>query len=411
MRSLTGRFPGWPALAAVLGVAASGQARAQTWQTELDTSNTLASWSHMTAFDDGTVAVVSRDYLPGFTGAGIFFRTVQGGYASAAERIDAGMPSYNGRTAEAMGRVFVGSANKSYFGAAPIVVIASARYSRTFLDADGLLYALFTRSYDGSCWSPWTRITPVGIVNDVSADVDAQGRIWYTWSDGDNRFNGTYRLSSYDPGDGYSGPVHVLDTASRTMTWRSTSLVIAPDAVWVSYRAQDGIYARRLGAQGAGPLEPRILVQPGFASGQMATWADGTLWVTTDSPLRLYRLDCGAFVSEPIGLTSFYEETESTIESVDHYLPVGAQRPGGGLVLVVVRAYHFEDWNDSSNDTDVASLVAVERSSAGLWSAPATLDPQESWSEIGTSASRTAAGLYVGGTKNSGDLFVFHRLP
>src|SRR5262245_55942956 len=126
-----------------LAIALPGVASATTWESLLETSDWNASWSHMTAFDDGSVALVSRDYLPGFTGAGVFFRTRIGGTWSAPERIDLGLPTYNGRTAEVMGRVFVGSANKSSFAAAPITVVISARYSRTFLDADGLLYALF----------------------------------------------------------------------------------------------------------------------------------------------------------------------------------------------------------------------------------------------------------------------------
>lgn len=388
------------------------EAGAQTWQTVLDDSTALGSWSHMTAFDDGSAALVSRDYLPGYTGAGVFFRKRQGGSWSVPERIDGGLPTYNGRTAEVMGRVFVGSANKSYFGAAPVTVIITARYSRTVLDADGNLYALFVKHWDGCAWSPWTRITPVGMVNDVSADVDGQGRVWYTWNSGDNITPGYYRLSSYNPATGASGAVHTLDPASRTLTWRSTSLVIAPDAIWVTYRAPDGIYARRLANQGAGPLEPRIPVQLGFPYGQMSAWADGTLWVTTDSPLRLYRLSGGCFVHEPIGgLTSYYEETESSIESIDHYLPVVAQRPGSGVVLVAVRQYHFEDWINPANDYDESSLVAVERSPAGVWSGPTTLDSDESWSEIGNAASTSAAGLFIGGTKSSGALFVLRRLP
>lgn len=417
MRSSFGRiqrlFARLSLAAVLLGlvVALPGEAGAQTWQTLLDDPSSLASWSHMTAFNDGSAAVVSRDYLPGYTGAGIFFRKQQGGAWSAPERIDGGLPTYNGRTAEVMGRVFVGSANKSSLGAAPVVVIITARYSRTILDADGQLYALLVKSWNGYGWSGWTRITPVGLVNDVSADVDGQGRVWYAWNDGDNLTPGAYRLSSYDLATGCSGAVHTLDAASRTLTWRSTSLVIAPDAIWVSYRAPDGIYARRLANQGAGPLEPRLAVQLGFPSGQMSAWVDGTLWVTTDSPLRLYRLSGGSFVQEPIGgLTSYYEETESTIESVDHYLPVVAQRPGGGLVLVAVRQHHFEDWVDSSNDFDESWLVAVERSSAGTWSGPATL-ATDGWSEIGNAASTSAAGLFIGGTKGSGALFVLRRLP
>lgn len=400
--------------ALLLGLAAilPCEAGAQTWQTLLDDTTSLASWSHMTAFDDGSAALVSRDYLPGYTGAGVFFRTLRGGSWSAPERIDGGLPTYNGRTAEVMGRVFVGSANKRSLGAAPVVVIITARYSRTVLDADGLMYALFVRSWNGFAWSAWARMTPVGIVNDVSADVDGQGRVWYTWNDGDNRANGQYRLSSYNLVTGDSGAVHTLDTASRTLTWRSTSLVIAPDAIWVTYRAPDGIYARRLANQGAGPLEPRLSVHLGFPYGQMSAWVDGTLWVTTESPLRLYRLSGGAFVQEPIGgLTSYYEETESSLESIDHYLPLVAQRPGSGLVLVAVRQHHYEDWIDPGNDFDESSLVAVERSSAGTWSGPATLEPDESWSEIGNVASTTAAGLFIGGTKPSGALFVLRRLP
>src|SRR5262245_53975224 len=61
-------------LALVASVSFSLEARAQTWDTLLDTVDSNASWSHMTAFDDGSVALVSRDYLPGYTGAGIFFR-------------------------------------------------------------------------------------------------------------------------------------------------------------------------------------------------------------------------------------------------------------------------------------------------------------------------------------------------
>lgn len=384
------------------------QADAQPWQSLLDTTDWTASWSHMTAFDDGSVALVSRDYLPGYTGAGIFFRTYQGGYWSTPERLDAGLPTYNGRTAEVMGRVFVGSADRSYFGAAPIVVTISARYSRTFLDADGLLYALFTRSFDGYSWSPWTRITPVGIVNDVSSELDAQGRVWYTWNDGDNRFNGNYYLSYFDTLTCTTGPTYYLDLASRTLTWRSTSVVLAPDAVWVTYRAPDGIYARRLANSGAGPLEPRILVHSGFPNGQSAAYADGTLWVTTDSPLRLYRLSGGAFVQEPVpALTAYYEETESSIESVDHYLPVVAARPAGGLVLFAVRHHHYEDWYNSANDFDLASLVATKRTPAGSWSGISTIDPDDSWSEIGNSASTTASELFIAGTKASGGLFVF----
>jgi hypothetical protein len=402
-------------LAAVLMglvVTLPGVAGAQTWQTLLDDNTANASWSHMTAFDDGSAALVSRDYLPGYTGAGVFFRRLQGGYWSTPERIDGGLPTYNGRTAEVMGRVFVGSANKSSLGAAPVVVIISARYSRTILDADGNLYALFVRRWNAGEWSPWTRITPVGNVNDVSADVDCQGRVWYTWNDGDNLINGQYRLSSYHLASGTSGTVYTLDAASRTLTWRSTSLVIAPDAIWVTYRAPDGIYARRLANQGAGPLEPRIAVQTGFPEGQMSAWVDGTLWVATDNPLRLYRLSGGAFVQESIsGLPSYYEETESSIESITHYLPVVAQRPGSGLVLVAVRQHHFEDWVNSSNDFDESALVAVERSSSGVWSGPTTLDPAESWSEIGNAAATSAAGLFVGGTKSSGALFLQRRLP
>ncbi|WP_163988800.1 hypothetical protein [Pyxidicoccus caerfyrddinensis] len=402
-------------VALLLGLAAilPGEAGAQTWQTLLDDTASLASWSHMTAFDDGSAALVSRDYLPGNTGAGVFFRKLQGGSWSAPERIDGGLPTYNGRTAEVMGRVFVGSANKASLGAAPVTVVITARYSRTILDADGLMYALFMKRWNGFAWSGWTRITPVGIVNDVSADVDGQGRVWYTWNDGDNRANGQYRLSSYDPATACSGAVHTLDTASRTLTWRSTSLVIAPDAIWVTYRAPDGIYARRLANQGAGPLGPRLSVQLGFPSGQMSAWVDGTLWVTTESPLRLYRMSSsGSFIQEPIsGLTSYYEETESSIESIDHYLPVVAQRPGSGLVLIAARQYHFEDWVNPGNDFDESSLVAVERSSAGTWSGPVTLEPDESWSEIGNAASTSAAGLFIGGTKASGAVFVLRRLP
>lgn len=397
-------------LAAALAIA--GEARAQTWQSLLDATDALASWSDMTAFDDGSVAVVSRDYLPGFTGAGVFFRTQQGGYWSAPERIDAGLPTYNGRTAEVMGRVFVGTADKSWFAAAPIVVTITARYSRTIIDADGLMYALFTKSWDGYSWTPWTRITPVGIVNDVSSQVDGQGRIWYTWNSGDNLTNGQYKVSYYDPATCSSGPIFVLDSASRTLTWRSTSLVLAPDAIWVSYRAPDGIYARRIANYGAGPLEPRILVQSGFPSGQASAFVDGALWVTTDSPLRLYRLSSGAFVQEVItSLSSYYEETESSIESIDHYLPVVAQRPGSGLVLIVGRHHHFEDWNDSWNDFDLASLIATERSTSGVWSAPSTIDPYDSWSEIGNSASTTSSSLFVGGTQAAGGLFVSRRVP
>ncbi len=418
MFSSTGRiqraFARMSLAAVVLALAAAlpGEAGAQTWQTLLDDSTSLASWSNMTAFDDGSAAVVSRDYLPGYTGAGIFFRKLQGGSWSAPERIDGGLPTYNGRTAEVMGQVFVGSANKSSLGAAPVVVVINARYSRTILDANGLMHALFVKSWNGVAWSAWTRMTPVGIVNDISAGVDGQGRVWYTWNDGDNLTPGHYRLSSYEPATGCSGAVHTLDPASRTLTWRSTSLVIAPDAIWVTYRAPDGIYARRLANQGAGPLGPRLPVQLGFPSGQMSAWVDGTLWVTTDSPLRLYRLTGGSFVQESIqGLTSYYEETESSIESIDHYLPVVAQRPGSGLVLVAVRQYHFEDWVNPGNDFDESSLVAVERSPAGAWSGPATLDSDESWSEIGNAASTTAAGLFIGGTKSSGALFVLRRLP
>lgn len=401
-------------VALLFGLAAAlpGEAGAQTWQTLLDDTTASASWSHMTAFDDGSAAVVSRDYLPGYTGAGVFFRTLQGGSWSAPVRLDGGLPTYNGRTAEVMGRVFVGSANKSSLGAAPVEVIITARYSRTILDADGLMYALFLKRWNGYAWSAWTRITPVGTINDVSADVDGQGRVWYTWNDGDNLTNGQYRLSSYDPAAGCSGAVHTLDAASRTLTWRSTSLVIAPDAIWVTYRAPDGIYARRLAHQGAGPLGPRIPVQLGFPNAQMSAWVDGTLWVTTESPLRLYRLSGGAFVQEPVvGLPSYYEETESSLESVDHYLPVVAQRPGSGLVLIAVRQHHFEDWIDSANDFDESSLVAVERSTAGTWSGPATLEPDETWSDIGSAASTSAAGLFIGGTKSSGGLFVLRRLP
>jgi hypothetical protein len=397
-------------LALLATVAISATAHAQSWDQLLDTNDWLASWSHMSAFDDGSVALVSRDYLPNYAGAGIFVRTYQNGTWAPTERIDAGMPSYNGRTAEVMGRVFVGAAEKSALGASPLFVIASARYSRTVLDADGLMYALFLKKWDGYAWSSWVRITPVGIVNDVSADVDSQGLIWYTWNDGDNRFNGTYRVTSYDPSTSSTGAVHVLDNASRTLTWRSTSVVIAPDAIWVSYRAPDGIYARRLANNGAGPLEPRMLVQSGFASGQSAAFADGTLWVTTDSPLRLYRHDCGAFVQETIGgLSPFYEETESSIESVDYYLPVVAPRPNGGLVLLTVQHHHFEDWFDSYNDFDIASLISSDRSTAGVWSYPVTIDPDESWSEIGNSVSNTGAGLFIAGTKASGGLFVYQR--
>jgi hypothetical protein len=387
-------------------------ASAQTWDTLLETSDWNASWSHMTAFDDGSVALVSRDYLPGFTGAGVFYRTMIGGVWSAPERIDQGLPNYNGRTAEVMGRVFVGSADKSAYAAAPVTVVISARYSRTMLDANGLMYALFAKSWDGCSWSAWTRITPVGVVNDVSADVDQNGRIWFTWNDGDNRWNGTYHLSSYDPATCTSGPVYDLDIASRTLTWMSTSLVIAPDAIWVSYRAPDGIYARRLANSGAGPLEPRILIQSGFPAAQMSAWVDGTLWTATDSPPRLYRHDCGAFVEESIpGLTPFYEETETWLEQITYYLPIVAQRPGSGLVLFAVRHHHFEDWEDSSNDFDLPSLIALERSTSGSWSAPSTVDPDDSWSEIGNAASTTATDLYVGGTKGAGGLFVAKRVP
>lgn len=410
MNSFFHRAPKLIALAAALAI--SAEARAQTWSPLLDTTDSLASWSHMTAFDDGSVALVSRDYLPGFTGAGVFFRTQQGGYWSAPERIDAGLPTYNGRTAEVMGRVYVGTADKSWFAAAPIVVTITARYSRTIIDADGLMYALFSRSFDGYSWSPWTRITPVGIVNDVSSDVDNQGRIWYTWNSGDNLTNGQYKVSYYDTVTCASGPTFVLDSASRTLTWRSTSLVITSDAIWVSYRAPDGIYARRIANYGAGPVEPRILVQSGFPPGQTAAFVDGTLWVATDSPLRLYRLNAGAFVQVPVtSLTSFYEETESSIESIDHYLPVIAQRPSGGLVFLAVRHHHYEDWYDSSNDFDLASLIATERSTAGVWSAPVTVDSDDSWSEIGNTASATSNSLFIAGTKGSGGLFVYRRLP
>jgi hypothetical protein len=123
-------------------------------------------------------------------------------------------------------------------------------------------------------------------------------------------------------------------------------------------------------------------------------------------------LSSGAFVQESIaGLTSYYEETESSLESIDHYLPVVAQRPGSGLVLVAVRQHHFEDWINSGNDFDESSLVAVERSLAGTWSGPTTIESDESWSEIGNAASTSAAGLFIGGTKGSGGVFVLRRLP
>jgi hypothetical protein len=131
-----------------------------------------------------------------------------------------------------------------------------------------------------------------------------------------------------------------------------------------------------------------------------------------DSPLRLYKLVSGSFVQQSIsGLTSFYSETESSLESIDHYLPVIAQRPGSGLVLLGVRYHHFEDWNDPSNDFDEVSLVSVERSISGTWSGPVTVLEDDSWSDIGNTASTSAAGLFIGGTKPSGALFISKRQP
>ena len=377
-----------------------------SWTTLLDVSGGAPSRVAVAGLDSGDGAVFHRDIV--FAASGnysvSYFRNYQGGLWQAPLRLDTNFPtfpsSYGPEVKGAFDHYLVAMPEST--GSVYVAGVLT-RYSTSSLNADGLLYAFFLRSFDGEEWGPWHRVTPVGSISNVATCVDATGRVWFGWKSATNLEPGDVHLSWFDPSSAEVGPVETVATATQMGGFHQVDVVCQEGGeLWLTYAGASGIEARRRDSSGS--WDEAIPVTTTFAGYHDSVFTDDSLYVAVEqNGVTVHRLTDSGFVADTNFAASAYEEGDE-LESLDYAAPALALSPEGNLTVAMARYHHYES---ATSDFDEADTLISERSDS--WSPLTVVYEGGAWNNVGGSMAATADALWIAGDAHNATLFVVRR--
>lgn len=336
-----------------------------SWRTTLETSEQALSSAAIAALPDGRAALLYRGVLFDPSGNQVVsqFREFDGASWSSPVRLDEGLPSYASSYGTEIEMIF-----DHHLVALPdgrLVAGLTARYSSSYQNAEGALYAIFLRVRDESGWGAWQRVTPVGNVFDAAITADASGNVWVAWTSAYNLAAGTVYLALFDPTSGVVSEPEIVSATPAFSTFQKVDLAADGDTVWITYWSESGLDARARSADGSWSAPLRVSAWASHASAV----SDGVLWVAAsigEGRLAVFRHDGAAMVQDAVLFTNQMREDAYEQEATTYTSPAITAAPGGRIVVGAGRAYHFERWVDPISDADRTDTVVRERT-GGVW--------------------------------------------
>lgn len=394
-------------LAAPLSLLATS-AFAGPWSTVLDERANSPGYPGIATADDGTLALANRRIrrVAGRNVQETQFRTRNNGRWSSTVTLDRRFPQYPPSTYGpdvklVLDHYVVRSGSRW-------VVAVLGRYSTSMLNSQGSLYAVFARSFDGATWTPWARVTPVGQMGNVDVRAGAGSTVWVGWKTSTNLAPGKVQLASFDSATFQTTtPEDVDDAIQVPMAFQGVAVAPADaGSVWVSYRAPDGLFARKRAANGT--WSPRHAIVAGNDPPAHATvFADNTLWVVTSQDgIPLYKWNGSQFALDAQALFNGYNRDDGReVESLSFSMPQIARGPSGGLVVAAARSYYYELLVSPWTDRSESSLAVRTRDAAGSWGSEEIAYQRGAWNNAGGEIATSRHGVWLSATALS-SLFV-----